>query len=154
MMDHPELSKHRGLPTSVVDVSVAFHDVDAMGVVWHGNYMKYFEIARCAVLRMIDYDFPQMKASGYAWPIVDLRSRFILPIQYGDQLKVAAIITEWDLRLVVKYLVINKTNKNVVTRGQSIQVPLDMETMSMRFGCPEFLKQKIETWQSICKQNQ
>ena len=131
-----------------------FHDVDVMEVVWHGNYIKYFEIARCSVLRMIDYDLPQMKTSGYAWPIVDLRSRFILPVTYGDQLQVAAIIVEWDLRLLIKYLVIKKTGKRVIARGQSIQVPLDMKTMSMTFGCPDLLKKKIETWQKSCQSGQ
>ena len=145
MMKHPELSQYSGLPIAFVDVSPAYHDIDSMEIVWHGNYMKYFEIARCAVLKFIDYDYPQMKSSGYAWPVVDIRSRFILPIRYGDELKVAAIIVEWDLRLLIKYLVINKNTQRVVTRGQSVQVPFDMRTMSMTFGCPDFLRQKIES---------
>ena len=149
-MHHPELAKYHGLPFSLVDVSVAWHDVDAMDVVWHGNYAKYFEIARCSVLRTLDYDIPQMKASGYAWPVVDFRSRFILPLTYGDELEVAAIVVEWELRLLVKYLIINKTSQRVVTRGQSIQVPLDTRTMSMTFGCPDVLKQKIDSWKKSC----
>ena len=48
----------------------AFHDCDAMQVVWHGNYFKYLEIARCALLQRFDYDYPQMHASGYMWPIL------------------------------------------------------------------------------------
>jgi acyl-CoA thioester hydrolase len=50
---------------------VPFHDVDVMEVVWHGYYVKYFELARCALLRRIDYDYPQMRASGYAWPVAE-----------------------------------------------------------------------------------
>ena len=154
MMKHPELSQYHKVPVSVVDISVAFHDVDAMEVVWHGNYFKYFEIARCSVLQKIDYDFPQMKSSGYAWPIVDIRSRFVSPLTYGDELEVAAIIVEWELRLRIKYLVINKASQCVAARGQSIQVPLDIKTMSMKFGCPDFLKQKIEAWKKTCTTEQ
>lgn len=146
-MKPTELSKHGGLPTSLVEILVAFHDIDSMGVVWHGNYMKYFEIARCAVLREIDYDLPQMKNSGYAWPIVDLRARFVSPASYGDKLEVSAIIAEWHTRLLIKYLVVNKTDQKVVTRGQSVQVPLDMKTMTMAFGCPDLLQEKIDVWQ-------
>ena len=142
-----ELSRHRGLPTSLVEILVAFHDIDSMGVVWHGNYMKYFEIARCAVLREIDYDLPQMKNSGYAWPIVDIRSRFVSLVRYGDKLEVTAIIAEWHMRLLIKYLVINKTSQQVATRGQSVQVPLDMKTMTLAFGCPDLLQEKIDDWQ-------
>ncbi len=120
-----------------------------MDVVWHGNYFKYFEVARCSVLQAIDYDIPQMKASGYAWPIVDIRSRFILPVTYNEQIEIIAIIVEWELRLLIKYLVINKATQRVVTRGQSIQVPLHLETMSMTLGCPGLLKEKIEVWQNL-----
>ena len=56
--------------TASVDVEVPFHDVDAMQVAWHGHYVKYFELARCALLRRFDYDCPQMQTSGYLWPIV------------------------------------------------------------------------------------
>ncbi len=146
MKNRSELKRYQNLPMSTVDLSVAFHDVDALEVVWHGNYIKYFEIARCSVLEAINYDYPQMKASGYAWPIVDIRSRFVLPVQYGEQLQVTAIILEWELRLLIRYLVINKKSQRVVTRGRSVQVPLKMKTMSMEFGCPELLKQKIESW--------
>ncbi len=62
-----------------VDVEVPFHDVDAMNVAWHGHYVKYFEIARCALLRRFDYDYPQMQASGYLWPIVDCHLKYIRP---------------------------------------------------------------------------
>ncbi|MFC1665881.1 acyl-CoA thioesterase [Pseudomonadota bacterium] len=144
---HAELTKYKGLPTEAVDVSVAFHDVDAMEVVWHGNYIKYFEIARSAVLRAIDYDYPSMKESGFYWPIVDMRSRFLLPATYGDSLQVIAIIVEWELRLVIKYLVINSVTSRVTTRGQTTQVPFNLNTKSMELGCPDLLQRKIQTWQ-------
>lgn len=147
MRDHPELSSYHGLPTAAVDILVAYHDIDSMGVVWHGNYVKYFEIARCAVLQAIDYDFAQMQVSGYVWPIVDLRARFVLATKYDDKLQIEAIITEWDLRLLIKYLIINKSNQRVVARGQSVQVPLVTKTMAMTLGCPAVLEQKIQDWQ-------
>ena len=56
-----------------VEVEVDFHDVDAMQVTWHGHYVKYFERARCALLRKIGYDYPEMRDSGYLWPIVDCK---------------------------------------------------------------------------------
>ena len=50
--------------TAEVELTVPFHDVDMMGVVWHGNYFRYFEIAREALLNQFDYGYRQMKASG------------------------------------------------------------------------------------------
>ncbi|MGZ5781545.1 MAG: acyl-CoA thioesterase, partial [Burkholderiaceae bacterium] len=59
-----------------VELQVQFFDLDPMEIVWHGNYVKYLEIARCALLDSIDYNYVQMKESGYAWPIIDMHLRY------------------------------------------------------------------------------
>ena len=48
------------------EIQVQFFDLDPMEVVWHGHYVKYLEIVRCVLLDTIDYNYAQMKASGYA----------------------------------------------------------------------------------------
>ncbi len=45
-----------------IELSPAFHDLDPMDIVWHGNYAKYLEIARNALMAKFDYDYPQMRA--------------------------------------------------------------------------------------------
>lgn len=62
--------------TAEVELTVPFHDVDMMGVVWHGNYFRYFEIAREALLNQFNYGYRQMKESGYLWPVVDTRVKY------------------------------------------------------------------------------
>ena len=62
-----------------ISLSPAFHDCDPMNVVWHGNYFKYLEISRCALLSRYDYDYPQMLESGYLWPVVDARVKYVRP---------------------------------------------------------------------------
>ena len=54
-----------------VMIEVPFHDVDTMNVVWHGHYLKYFEIARCKLLDQFHYNYNQMRDSGYAWPVIE-----------------------------------------------------------------------------------
>ena len=49
-----------------IEIEVPFHDLDPMDVVWHGNYVRYFERARHALLQTLDYDYPQMRDSNYA----------------------------------------------------------------------------------------
>ncbi|MGB2150435.1 MAG: acyl-CoA thioesterase, partial [Cobetia amphilecti] len=67
------------MPTATVEMEVPFHDVDMMEVAWHGHYVRYLEIARCKLLDMLDYNYPQMRDSGYAWPVIDLRLRYAGP---------------------------------------------------------------------------
>ena len=56
--------------TGEVLIEVPFHDVDAMGVAWHGHYVKYLEIARTAMMRRVGLDFKQMQDWGVIWPVV------------------------------------------------------------------------------------
>ena len=67
--------------TAEVELTIPFHDVDMMGVAWHGNYFRYFEIAREALLNQFDYGYRQMKASGYLWPVVDTARRRATPFR-------------------------------------------------------------------------
>lgn len=150
-VDHSVLRKYKNNPVGYADVVVPFHDIDLVGVAWHGHYTKYFELARCAVLQVIDYDYPQMKESEVLWPIVDLRLRYVSAAEYGDRLTVAAVIVEWDLRLVIRYFVINSKTEKVTTKGQSVQVPVDGKTGALMLGCPDILEAKIDSWKQSMK---
>ena len=87
-----------------VDMQILFHDVDMMEVVWHGHYARYFEIARCALLEKINYNYPQMRDSGYSWPVIDLRMRYIKPAVFEQIITVRAEIVEWENSLKLDYL--------------------------------------------------
>lgn len=126
-----------------IEISPAFHDLDPMAVVWHGHYLKYFELARCALLQKYDYDYPQMRDSGFVWPIIDLRSKYVAPLRYGQKVKVRANITEWEYRLKIEYLVTDAETGKALTRAYSIQVAVDIETQEMRFSSPKILMQKL-----------
>jgi acyl-CoA thioester hydrolase len=126
-----------------IELTPAFHDLDPMDVVWHGHYMKYLELARCALLQRFDYDYPQMRDSGYAWPIVDLRAKFVRSARFGQRLKVRAQIVEWENRLKIDYLISDAGSGEVVTRAHSIQVAVDLRTGEMCFASPPVLLERL-----------
>jgi acyl-CoA thioester hydrolase len=126
-----------------IDLQIPFHDVDMMEVVWHGHYVKYFEIARCALLEKINYNYPQMRDSGYSWPVVDLRIRYVKPAIFGQIITVKAEIVEWENRLKINYLIINKNSGLRLTKGYSIQVAVEMQNKTMCFESPRILFEKL-----------
>ena len=132
-----------------VEVEVEFHDLDPMGVAWHGHYLRYFERARCALLRSFEYDYPQMRASGYLWPIVDCRLRYVAPARYGQRLQVRAELAEWENRLVIDYLVRDAASAARLTEGRTVQVAVTAEGWELQLASPAVLLQKLErAWQS------
>ncbi|HEX5313895.1 MAG TPA: acyl-CoA thioesterase, partial [Gammaproteobacteria bacterium] len=76
--------------TVTVEVEVPFQDLDPLAIAWHGNYFRYFEAARSGLFRRLDYDYPQMEASGYAWPLVEVKARFLRPARYAQRLAIEA----------------------------------------------------------------
>jgi acyl-CoA thioester hydrolase len=126
-----------------IDIQVPFHDVDMMEVVWHGHYVKYFEITRCALLDKIAYNYIQMRDSGYAWPVIDLRIRYAKPATFGQIITVHAEIVEWENRLKINYQITDKLTGARLTKGHSIQVAIDSQTKAMCFESPRILLEKL-----------
>lgn len=130
-------------PEAEAFVSVPFHDVDLMAVAWHGHYMKYFEIARGALLDLFSYNYAEMKVSGYAWPVIDVHVRYIKPARLGQKLRVTAKLVEYDLRLKINYEIRDAESGERLTKGHTVMVPVDIETGELYLGTPAILCEKL-----------
>jgi acyl-CoA thioester hydrolase len=130
-------------PDAAVTVEIPFHDVDMMGVVWHGHYFKYLEIARSALLDTIKYNYREMRDSGYSWPVVDVKLRYLGPARLGQQILVHAKLVEFELRLRIGYLITDVASGERLTKGYSIQVPVDMASGELVLGTPAIVYQKL-----------
>ena len=131
------------LPNTSVAIQIPFHDVDLMAVAWHGHYVKYFEIARCALLDKIDYNYKEMKESGYSWPVIDLRIRYAKPARLGQTIEVVASLTEYELRLKIDYLIRDPVSRTRLTKGHTIQVAVDQRSGELLLGSPPVLYEKL-----------
>ncbi len=135
------------MSTSIVscetEIDVPFFDVDLMEIVWHGHYAKYFEIARCDLLDKIDYGYMKMRASGYSWPVIDLRIRYAKPLKFRQKIIVQAHLIEWQNRLKINYQIVDKESRLRLARGYTSQVAVDMATREMCYETPELLWEKL-----------
>ena len=123
-------------------IKVPFYDLDPVGIVWHGNYAKYFEIARCVLLEQINYGYDEMRASGYLWPIIDLHVRYIKPLVFGQEVTVRATLKEWENRLLIDYLVTDEHGVRT-TKGTTVQVAVDLATKEMCLASPRVLFERL-----------
>ncbi|HWT54907.1 MAG TPA: thioesterase family protein [Rhodocyclaceae bacterium] len=130
--------------TVCVEIEVPFHDVDAMQVAWHGHYVKYFELARCALLRSFDYDYPQMQASGYLWPVVECELKYMRPARYGQRLLVEATLIEYENRLRIAYAIRCADSDEQLTKGKTTQLAIEAATMSLQFVSPPVVVANVE----------
>jgi acyl-CoA thioester hydrolase len=126
-----------------IELQVQFFDLDPMQIVWHGNYVKYLEIARCALFDRIDYNYEQMKASGYAWPVIDMHLRYIGSARFGQKILLRATLVEWENRLKIDYLITDTASGKRLNRASTTQVAVDIATGEMCFVSPAVLFQKL-----------
>jgi acyl-CoA thioester hydrolase len=126
-----------------VEMQVQFFDLDPMEIVWHGRYVKYLEVARCALLDKIGYNYVEMKNSGYAWPIIDMHLRYVGSATFGQKLKLRAEIVEWENRLKIDYLITDAETGKRLNKASTTQVAVHIESKEMCFVSPPVLFEKL-----------
>lgn len=134
----------RGVLHLDTDVTVPFFDVDSMSVVWHGHYVKYLEIARCALLDMIGHNYSDMRESGYVWPIIDLQLRYAQSARFGQQLRVRADLIEWRNRLKIHYVISDAHTGERLTRASTVQVAVSLADGAMQLESPQLMIDAVE----------
>ncbi len=104
-----------------IRIEVPFHDVDILGIVWHGHYYKYFELARTALYRSCDFDIRKMQAMGYIFPVIESHCRYVQPLKYGQQVSVRAAFEGHISYIKISYTVTDDTTGQRVAYGYSKQ---------------------------------
>lgn len=126
-----------------VELTVSFHDCDPMGVVWHGHYFRFFEVAREALLAKFNYGYREMAASGYVWPVVDTRVKYRAALSYEQRIRVRASITEYENRLRIDYVITDALSAARTTTGYTIQVAVEAGSQALSFVSPPVLLQRL-----------
>jgi acyl-CoA thioester hydrolase len=124
-------------------IKIPFYDVDMMRITWHGHYLKYFEQARCALFDRIGYNYREMEASGFAWPIVDCRVKYIRPALFNRTVRARATLAEYENRLAIDYLITDEESGDRLTRGHSVQVAVAIASGEMQYASPPALVEKV-----------
>lgn len=134
--------QYKQLRHSVI-IEVPFFDVDSMDIVWHGHYVKYLEVARCAFLSAIGYDYNVMKANGYGWPIVQLNLKYVRPAVFGQKIRVEVVLKEYESCLKFDYVISDIISSKKLTKASSMQVAVCMQTRETQFQTPESWLQAV-----------
>ena len=88
----------------VLRVRVAFADTDAMGVAWHGNYLRWFEMARTELMRPTELPYPVLVGRGMHLPVIEAQVRYRKPARYDDLLIVRIVrVHAAGVRLRIDY---------------------------------------------------
>ncbi|SEH49973.1 acyl-CoA thioesterase [Magnetospirillum fulvum] len=126
-----------------ITLTAQFYDLDPMQVVWHGNYPRYLEQARCALLDRIGYNYPEMEASGYLWPIVDMRLKYVRPVRFAQTIRVSATLAEYENRLRIEYRITDAATGEVLTKATTTQLAVETASQELCLESPSALVERV-----------
>ncbi len=128
---------------SETNMTVQFYDLDPMNVVWHGNYIKYLETARCELLEKLGYTYDNMREDGIAYPVATMELKFIKSCTFNQKLKIVSIIDEIEPCLIIKYTIYDAETDEKLFKAKSMQICVDLKTKESLYSAPKNLKEKL-----------
>jgi len=130
-------------------IEVPFYDLDPMNIVWHGNYIKYLEVARCDLLNKLNYNYLDMNNDGCFYPLATMDLKFIKPAQFGQKLLVRTNLEEIEPCIIMKYLILNAESNEKIFKAKSLQICVDINTGESRYNAPERLIERIKELKNV-----
>ncbi len=124
---------------STLDVTVRFSETDPMGVVWHGNYLKYFEDARDKIAADYGMSHYEVYDRGYFTPIVQTELNYKSSIFFGQKARLQVVLEQHDAaKIVFKYEVFNLTTGQLAAVGTTVQVFMHVSDRTLELVKPPF----------------
>ncbi|HET8753073.1 MAG TPA: thioesterase family protein [Salinimicrobium sp.] len=124
-------------------VKVRYAETDQMGVVYHGNYAQYLEIARIDWLQQLGISYKAMEEEGIMLPVYELILRFKKSAKFDDLLKIETFLVEKpSVRIKFHYKIFNEAEE-LLTEAETTLIFMDME-QNRPIRCPEYIIQKLD----------
>jgi acyl-CoA thioester hydrolase len=122
----------------LTETQVRFSEVDSMGVVWHGNYVRYFEDGREAFGNQYGINYMDFYHKGVMIPLVKIICDFKKPLRYGDTAIIETRFVNCEAaKLQYDYTIYRNNTSEIVATGSTIQVFLNRE-MELLLDFPPF----------------
>lgn len=117
--------------TSRVQVTVRYAETDMMGVVYHGNYLPWFEIGRTTLLKEVGLPYRQLEAEGYRLPVLEVAAKYLRPAVYDDTLTIVTAMREKPLlRIRLDYEV--RRGDELLATGETVHAFIDLQGRPVR----------------------
>lgn len=127
-----------------VQMKVPFFDLDPIQMVWHGNYMKYFDIARSELFDGLGVDlFAFHERTRYVFPVIRSAVKHIHPLRRGDEFICRATVKDARTKIVVAFEIRLVADGTICARGTTEQAAVLAPGMEMVYTIPEEIRRAL-----------
>ena len=127
-----------------INIRVPFFDLDPMQIVWHGNYLNYFEMARAALFEDNGVDlYSYYERHKLIFPIIRTSTKHIFPLRHRDEIICKATLIDAHVKLVVDFEIRRVTDGKICARGRTEQVTVKTPEMETLFSIPQEIRSAL-----------
>ena len=120
---------------------VPFYDLDPMQIVWHGNYLNYFEDARRELLEHLGIDlYKYFEKTKTIFPIIRTSTKHIYPLRHRDEFICKATLVDARFKLMVDFEIRLAADDKICARGKTEQVAVLTPTMEIMLRIPDEIR--------------
>ncbi len=114
--------------TNKTEINVRFSEVDALGIVWHGHYLKFFEDGREAFGKQYELGYLDVYNYKFATPLININVDFKKTVKYGDSVIIeTTFINSPAAKIIFNYKIYRTSDNELVATGESTQVFMSLE---------------------------
>lgn len=128
--------------THTTEIAVKFSEVDSLGIVWHGHYVRYFEDGREAFGKAYGLDYLTVYNNHFVTPIVSIDCKYKQVLRYGDSVIIETeYVPSEAARLHFNYRLLNAATREVVVTASTVQVFLARDSFALQLTNPDFFEE-------------
>ena len=137
------MSDARSQPGFRFVVRVRYADTDQMGMAYHGNYVRWFEVGRTEMLRAQGMSYREVEQAGIRMPVLEVRCLYVKPARYDDELVIETVLAGLGrASLRFEYRVVRLVDGEVLACGMTRHCFLDPAGRPVR--PPAFFAELLE----------
>ena len=137
------MSDGHGETASRFVVRVRYADTDQMGMAYHGNYLRWFEVGRTEMLRALGMSYREVEEAGIRMPVLEARCRYLKPARYDDELVIETVLAHLGRAAMrFEYRVVRQAGGELLARGMTEHCFLDPAGRPVR--PPAFFAELLE----------
>lgn len=129
--------------TTQIEHTIRFSEVDPLGIVWHGHYIRFFEDGREAFGSQHGLAYMDIYSKGFVAPVVNVNCDYKKSLEYRDNIVIeTTYISHPAAKIIFNYRILKAQTKELIASGTSIQVFLDSQNRQLQLVSPDF----YEAW--------
>lgn len=134
-----------GLAWHRCSLRTLYADTDRSNVVYHANYLRYFEFGRASLMRDAAYTYREIEEKGYVYPIISTALDYFSPLRYDDLMYIHTRPGELQMvKLQFEYIITHAEKGNVICTGYTRHCAVNVK------GIPTSIDdQTLQLWENF-----